>query len=121
MTLRKLGYAVILVQDYMAMKEWYRANLGLEIVEADDAGQWASFKFPEGDALLAIHSGVPMTSASSGIVPSIEVTDIGSAVDDLKKSQVQIVKDVHEGGGDVLLADFKDPEGNMLQIYQVGA
>jgi catechol 2,3-dioxygenase-like lactoylglutathione lyase family enzyme len=117
--MRKLGYIVILVRDYHAMKEWYRDTLGLELAETDDAGQWASFKFPEGDANLAIHGGAPPTRGTT-LVPSIEVSDIGSAVDELKKSKVEFVKEVHEGGGDVLLADFKDPEGNMLQIYQVG-
>jgi predicted enzyme related to lactoylglutathione lyase len=120
MTLRKLGYAVIFVKDFMAMKEWYRDSIGLEVAEADDAGQWVSFKFPEGDAQLALHGGISMGSGDTVIVPSIEVGDIGSAVDDLKKSRVEFVKDIHEGGGGVLLADFKDPEGNMLQIYQVG-
>ena len=117
--MRKLGYVVILARDYHAMKEWYRDTLGLELAEADDAGQWASFKFPDGDAQLAVHGGAP-TGQGTRFVPSIEVSDIGSAVDELKKSHVEFVKDVHEGGGDVLLADFKDPEGNMLQIYQVG-
>lgn len=122
MTIRRLGYTVIFVRDWPAMKDWYQQVLGLESKESDDRGRWAAFGFPEGDAELALHGGdffsVSVASADNPIVVSMEVGDIGAAVADLKENRVELVKDVHEGGGGVLLADFKDPEGNLLQFYQ---
>ncbi len=121
MTIRGLRYAIVLARDYASMKSWYRNSLQLEIADEDEAGQWATFRFPDGVAELAIHGGAPMpeTAGRTPIVPCMEVADINRAVEELRSRGVNFVRDVHEGaGGTVLLANFQDPEGNLLQLYQ---
>ena len=121
MSIRGLRYAIVLVHNYSEMKKWYREALSLEVSDEDDAGQWAAFRFPDGVAELAIHGGAPLpdTAGRTPIVPCMEVADINRAVEELQSRGVEFVRGVHEGaGGSVLLANFQDPEGNLLQLYQ---
>lgn len=120
-TIKGLKYSIVMARDYKKMKTWYSESLGLEIADKDDDGGWVTFRFPDGGSELAIHtipSTVPDTAGKTAIVPCMEVSDIHEAVKELKGRGVEFVRDVHEATGNVLLANFTDPEGNLLQLYQ---
>ena len=132
MTIQSLGYSIIIVQDFPLMKQWYEQSLGLDLQEFDEEGKWATFRFPDGGAELAVHGlpeghGKPPSGTDpahdkgggSSVVPCLEVSDINVAVAELKEKGVNFVGEVH--GSHVLLANFTDPEGNLLQIFQRSA
>ncbi|HVE76108.1 MAG TPA: VOC family protein [Actinomycetota bacterium] len=133
MSIQSLGYSIIIVDDFPLMKQWYEQSLGLALQDYDEEGKWATFGFPDGGAELAIHGlpeghRPPPTQAEaadqkgggrSKVVPCLEVADINVAVEELKGKGVKFVREVH--GTHVLLANFTDPEGNMLQIFQKAA
>lgn len=123
-TIQGLRYSIIMARDYELMKAWYAKSLGLEIQDKDDEGGWVTFRFPDGGAELAIHTIPNRPGNESGatpIVPCMEVGDIHEAVKELKGRGVEFVREVHEATGNVLLANFTDPEGNLLQLYQRAA
>lgn len=122
MGFRRLGYAVVLVRDFAAMRDWYRGAAGFEVGDFDETGdhKWVEFRFPEGGGGLALHGGVhlPVIGVMATIVPSIEVTDIEGMVAELKGRGVEFVREVHEVAGHVRTADFRDPEGNLIQMFE---
>ncbi len=121
-TIMGLRYSIVMARDYEVMKSWYSKSLGLEAADQDDEGKWATFRFPDGGAELAIHTIPPRDeklSKDTKIVPCMEVGDIHEAVKELKGRGVEFVREVHEAmSGNVLLANLTDPEGNLLQLYQ---
>lgn len=119
MGLKKLTLAMIEVLDYQGMKDWYSKTLGLEITEAADEGQWATFALPGGGAEFAIHGGLSIPeTATAKIVPCIEVEDIRETLEDLRVRGVEIAKEVHESIVGLLLANIRDPEGNLINLYE---
>lgn len=122
MGLEKLTLAMLNVRDYQGMKDFYAKTLGLEVTEAHDEGQWATFKLHGGGAEIAIHGGLegsaPRAEAYPQVVPCIEVEDIKATVEDLRTKGVEIYREVHETMPGLKLADFKDPEGNVFNLYE---
>ncbi|MGH2705974.1 MAG: VOC family protein [Actinomycetota bacterium] len=121
MGVRKLGMSMILARDFDKLLDWYTNVLGLQSSRVDQEGQWASLRFPEGDATIALHGGLAAGADQAGlrtIVPLIEVSDIQATVEELKGQGLEFTREVHEGAG-VWLASFDDPEGNSLQLYEM--
>lgn len=115
MGLKKLALMIVSVRDYQAMKDWYSKVLGLEITEETDEGQWATFKLPQGDAEFAVH----VMGESPRIEPAIEVEDIQATVEELRERGVEIIKEPRDPGHGQILADIRDPEGNVINLFQV--
>jgi predicted enzyme related to lactoylglutathione lyase len=112
--------SMIFARDFERLVDWYTNVLGLQSAQLDSEGKWASLRFPEGDATIAVHGGLA-TGDQAGprtIVPAIEVSDIQATVDELKGRGLEFTREVHEGVG-VWLASFDDPEGNSLQLYEM--
>lgn len=119
MGMKKLSIAMIMVRDYQAMKDWYSKTLGLEITEATDDGQWASFALPGGGAEFAVHGGMDIPDSSvAKVIPCIEVDDLPTTVEDLRGRGVEILNEVRDPGHGQLLADIRDPEGNRINLFQ---
>lgn len=131
MTIKRIGYSIVFVRDYLAAKDWYSKVLGLNVAFADDAGKWVTFGFPGGGAELAIHEvplsepvwdtrkdPIPPTQGASHVVPCLEVDDMTATVGELKARGVTFVRDIHESSLGLYLANFTDLEGNLLQLYQ---
>lgn len=120
MGFERIGYAVVLTKDFAAAKEWYVNALGMEPAELDEDGKWAAFRFSGGGAALALHGGVPLPvmAVMPTVVPSIEVTDIEGTVAALKARGVDFIKEVHDVPGRIRTADFRDPEGNLIQVFE---
>lgn len=121
MGLKKLALAMLIVRDYQAMKDFYGKILGLEATEVSDEGQWATFKLPGGGAEFAVHGGTTVAKLGEGyppVVPSIEVEDIRGTVEELRGRGVEISSEVKETMPGLLLADIKDPESNVINLYE---
>lgn len=117
---QKLALTMLIVDDFPKMREFYEKTVGLQPTDVDEKGQWAEFGFSGGDATLAIHAGIPVPRPKSQrVVPSILVDDIEATVGELKGKGVEFVQDVHQGAPGIWLADFADPEGNMISLMQI--
>lgn len=117
---QKLALTMLIVDDFPKMQEFYEKTIGLDPRDIDEKGQWAEFGFSGGDATLAIHGGIPVPRPESQrVVPSILVDDIETTVTELKEKGIEFAQDVHQGAPGIWLADFVDPEGNMISLMQI--
>lgn len=121
--IRRLGIALVFADDYSMMKAWYQEVLELMAVEVNDDGRWASFKASEGDALIAIHGGLPISrgSARDGVPPialSLQTDSLEDSVSRLKAKGVKFHKEIRSIQGVMNAADVLDPEGNLIQLYE---
>ncbi len=120
-----LGIDVVFIhsKNPELMADWYQEKLGLEIENTTSDLSWQEFalsekRFPTRFALDYGGSN-PSLVEQQPIIISFKVADIHKAVNELEKRGVffpgsQKVFDV----GPTLVATFKDPEGNYLQISQ---
>lgn len=119
MGLGRLSLAIVAVRDYQGMKDWYSKVLGLEITEESDEGEWSTFRLPEGGAEFAVHGGMSEVDGSPNkVVPAIEVDDIRATVEDLRGRGVEVMSEPVDPGHGSLLANIRDPEGNIINLYE---
>jgi len=114
--------ATIAVKDLAAARKFYEGTLGLKLIEAQD-GEAASYK--SGDSTVLVYqsqyAGTNKATAATWVVGE----DLEGVVQALKAKGVVFERydlpgttrkgDVHFGGN-LKLAWFKDPAGNILAL-----
>lgn len=119
--LGRLDSVFIWTEDVGKMKPFYRDKLGLEVIQEE--GEFAAFKLPEGDATLVMgkHSEVHgQTTEPNRIMVNFGVTDIQKTFEELRGRGVEFTKEpTPEPDGPVIIATFRDPDGNTLQLFQM--
>ncbi len=111
------------VKDPDMMSNWYQEKLGLEISFSDPDKSWQEFSFDDTrlTTRFALDYGGPNPSPveKQPIIISFKVEDIEIAVNKMVKKDVEFVgKSKIFDVGPTLVATFKDPEGNYLQLSQ---
>ena len=116
-----LGIDVVFLHSpHSELRDFYTQKLGLTPGYGDD--HWQEFIMPEGSRFGLDFTGYPRSVIEKQVVMiSFKVADIHQAVSLLKGKGVSfaetpqgIVFDV----GPTLVATFKDPDGNWMQISQ---
>ena len=111
------------VKNPEKMTKWYQEKLGLKIDHKTSYLGWQEFtlKNERPTTRFALHSVRPDPSQveQQPIVISFKVSNIKTAVEELEKKGIEFfgeekIFDV----GTTLVATFKDPEGNFLQLSQ---
>ncbi|NPE08428.1 MAG: VOC family protein [Asgard group archaeon] len=111
------------VKNPEKMAEWYQEKLGLKIDHKTPDLGWQEFtlKDERPTTRFALDYGGPKPSQleQQPIVISFKVSNIKTAVEELEKKSIEFygeekITDV----GSTLVATFKDPEGNFLQLSQ---
>lgn len=111
------------VKNPEKMAKWYHEKLGLEIDQKTPDLGWQEFNL-KGErpvTRFALDYGGPNPSQveQQPIVVSFKVANIESAVEELEKRGIEFFgEDKIFDVGPTLVATFKDPEGNFLQISQ---
>ena len=104
------------VSDFDTALDWYRDNLGFELVyKLDDYG-WGEVRTPFG-ADVTIGLGQTEEVKPGSTVPTFGVKDIDAARAHLEGNGVKI-DETSEVPGMVKLATFYDPDGNPWMLAQ---
>jgi catechol-2,3-dioxygenase len=114
--------ATIPVRDGARAKEFYQEKLGLQPMEIRDGVTTYS---SGGTAIFVYESEAAGTNKATSATWA--VPDVDAVVADLKKRGVAFERydnlpgmamkgDIHIGAGDMKVAWFKDPDGNILSI-----
>lgn len=121
MTYRGFIWAGLLVADFERAVTFYRDVLGLPLLERGersalfDAGDGSLFElWPTGVA-----SDSPKAAAQQSLRVAFRVDDLEGAVSELKGRGVRFVGEVGEYKGTRWI-NFVDPEGNRLELKEVG-
>jgi predicted enzyme related to lactoylglutathione lyase len=113
----KLSYVQIPAADVQASAAFYRAVFGWAVLGGGD--DHLSFADASGDLIGAWVTGRP-PSVEPGILPYIYVDDVDASSASIVSHGGEIVRPVYREG-ELLVATFRDPAGNVLGIWQDGA
>jgi predicted enzyme related to lactoylglutathione lyase len=124
MMLEKVFYTSVLVSDQDKALDFYTNALGLEKRAENptpDGPRFLTVGVKGDDFQLVLWPGTPgRAEAAMGRPPAsvtIATSDIRETVDELKSHGVEFVSDVLEFPWGYV-AQFQDPDGNLLQIRQ---
>jgi len=118
MGLSKISNIILRVEDLERSLAFYRDRLGITVL-----GSSASFAFLNGGGVtLALNAiGVDMEANPPGLTEVVfEVEDVEATYEDLSRAGVPFKLEprvvMSDGGRDLMAADFRDPDGNVLSI-----
>ncbi|MCX6909011.1 MAG: VOC family protein [Verrucomicrobia bacterium] len=117
--IRRINSIFVYVRDLAAAKRFYSETLGFGKPEIDGRF-WVEFKLPDGDTHFALHQSESHDKANRAlgtIKLSFEVADIHKFAAQLKEQGVKFLYEPRKEYG-FWLAEFEDPEGNVLRLYQ---
>lgn len=119
-TIRNLDYVVILCDDLPRMKQFYQSVMGFPVYR--DLGDWVEMQV--GAVLLTLRPrGRPYDlgrvpgAATVQLAFRVAPSEVESCYAELLEKQVEIIEGVKEQGYGHQTLFFKDPEGNILEIY----
>lgn len=113
------SFAIVLsVRDVQATERFYKENLGVEFERhtEEDGSIWLMAKLGREVDLMAF-PGDPQPGNTPGIVFGLADGGIETFVASLAAAGVEIVTPVSEAPGG-WSADFRDPDGHTLSLYQ---
>jgi lactoylglutathione lyase len=120
MNLDNLNYVILLCEDLVQMKAFYQEVLGFPI--ARDWGDW--IELCAGRVLLTLrrrgrpYDG-PTAYGSAGVQLAfrVEREEMNACYTELLLKQVEILEPPRDWDYDHRTLFFKDPDGNILEIY----
>ena len=116
-------YAMVAVKDLAKAKKFYKATLGLEIIDEMDFG----IMFRSGQHSQLFVYPTPTVGTAKSTLATWEVEDIKAVTDELAKKDIEFEHydypgAKHEGPIHILFgmksAWFKDPDGNVLGLNE---
>ena len=116
--LKKLDIVLIRVRDWYAAVTWYTDMLELEVAHREDDDEFCLLAFPEGETKLALLGDPTVELVESRCRPDILVDNLDATVAGLRAKGVTIVGDPSGDHEAYRLVGIKDPEGNVLQLYE---
>ena len=108
------------VSNLQAARAWYRDVLGLEEGFAVEEAGWIEFAAPVENVVIGL-SGIPEGEQHPGASPvniTFGVENVDEARAHLEAKGVQFNGPTNELPGMVRLAEFKDPDGNVMLLAQ---
>ena len=113
----RLSYIQIPAIDVQESAAFYRAVFAWEVRAGSDAH--LSFTDATGDMIGAWVTG-RLPSSAPGVLPYIYVHGIDAAIDRITANGGTIARPPYREG-DLWVATFSDPAGNVIGIWQMGA
>lgn len=104
------------VRDRHASADWYRANLGFELIHHIDEAGWTEMRTMTEGVTLGL--GEQAEPSPGNTVPVFGVADIATARRALEDAGVKFDGDTETIEGMVSTATFYDPDGNALMLAQ---
>lgn len=104
------------VKDMEKVAAFYRAALGVE--PRYQSSEWTEFDLGDGTSLCLHGVGPGQKRLAEGGVLIAKVSDLKGVVAGLKEQKVELLRDIHEVHPGAYSADFRDPEGNVVSLYE---
>jgi len=117
MAVQKLQNAYYVTSDMARAVGFYRDALGLDLV-FQDGDKWTQFKAGGVNFAMASDEEAPDTAMGATIV--FEVDDIDAMTLSLQAAGAEIL-DTRDMGDHGRTLSFRDPDGNLVQLYQRSA
>ena len=118
MNIKRIGNVILEVKDLDVSLKFYHEVLGMPI--KNERRNWIDLGQDSG-GMLSLHPASMTTSTTdtkeNGILIGLIVGDLVSALDDLKKSNVKIYREIQErqaGKNAIVL----DPDGYMIALFE---
>jgi lactoylglutathione lyase len=118
--IHNLDYVILLCDDTTKMKNFYHKTLGLPI--HNEQGDWIEMRV--GEVLLTLRKrgrsydgGKLPNSASVQLAFRVDPAEVASCHDELVSMQVEILDPPRDMDYGHRTLYFRDPEGNILEIY----
>src|SRR5690606_2701215 len=118
-TIRHLDYVILLCNDLEVMKRFYHEIMGFRVYR--DLGTW--YELQVGSVLLTLrlrgrdYDGEGGCGASVQLAFRVAPDDVERCYDELVAHDVEILEPPTEKSFGHKTLFFKDPEGNVLEIY----
>jgi catechol 2,3-dioxygenase-like lactoylglutathione lyase family enzyme len=100
------------VRDLDAARAFYKDKLGFTETFVDGDGEWSQLE--RNGMEIGLAQGEPQ---EDGAVAHVDVADVKTAADELRRAGVEIGV-VFELHGEIRLLDVFDPDGNRVQFAQ---
>jgi predicted enzyme related to lactoylglutathione lyase len=114
MAVKKLQNAYYITGDMDRAVAFYRDTLGLALT-FQDGDKWAQMK--AGDVNFSLSSPDEGAEGATGAVVIFEVDDIAASRDRIAAGGAEIV-DQRDMGDHGKALTFRDPDGNLVQLFQ---
>lgn len=112
----RVGQVFIPVNDMPKAVAWYSALFGVEPGDPSHAG--AIYDIPvTGETLLVLDSHKPVTGHSVQPLCMFPTGDMRAALAHLRQLDAEITSEPQDIGR-LVFATFRDPDGNLLMVYQ---
>ncbi len=114
--IKSIHHVVIYVTNMNEAINFYTEILEMKLGYKSD--MWTEVSFLTPGSYIGLHYTKEGNSKSIGTEVSFEVTDIHSVRERLLQNKVNFTSDVLEAAPGKLIANFLDPFGNPLSIYE---
>ena len=120
--IRNLDYVILLCNDIAVMCDFYRDVLGFKIDEDECEEDWVQFRVGSGLLCLRPHGrwydgSVAGDGASIQLSFRVAPEGVNTAYQELREKSVEILEPPTDQSFGHRTLYFKDPEGNILEIY----
>jgi predicted enzyme related to lactoylglutathione lyase len=118
--IKKFAGASIWSEDLNNLLPFYRDVLGLKVVQQSEGFVVLGEENVESATLgLGTHSDVHGSNSDPARhMVGLESDDLAADWQRLKEAGVEFIEDPTDYGGDMSIATLKDPEGNLVQLWQ---
>jgi len=118
--IKKFAGASVWSEDLNNLLPFYRDVLGLKVIHESPGFVVFGEDQPDSATLgLGTHSEVHgRNSDSARHMVGFESDDLNADWQRLKGAGVEFIEDPTDYGGDMSIATLKDPEGNLVQLWQ---
>lgn len=118
--IKKFAGASIWSEDLNNLLPFYRDVLGLKVVHQSEGFVVLGEENSESATLgLGTHSEVHGSNSDPARhMVGLESDDLAADWQQLKEAGVEFIENPTEYGGDMSIATLKDPEGNLVQLWQ---
>jgi predicted enzyme related to lactoylglutathione lyase len=116
-----MGLSWIAVSDLGKARQFFTEVVGLKEVSVQEEFHWAEMQGTEGGALLGLgqSGGQHPPAPGQNAVVTLTVDDIVATKADMEAQGVTFLGDIMEVPGQVKLAMFQDPDGNLFHLVQM--